>query len=79
VLSFVPAAAFTLVRGQEHLIDYHFNKHAIRHQFCSICGCQSFALGRGPDGEETAAVNLRCVPGVDLDSLSIQKVDGASF
>jgi hypothetical protein len=25
------------------------------------------------------AVNLRCVPAVDLDKLEIQRVDGASF
>jgi hypothetical protein len=32
----------------------------------------------GPDGKPMRAVNLRCVPGVDLDALKLQKYDGAS-
>jgi len=40
---------------------------------------QAFARGAMPDGTPTRAVNLRCVPAVDLDALQIQRVDGASF
>lgn len=79
LLSFVPAAALTIVQGEERLTDYYFNKHAIAHRFCATCGCQPFGRGRGPDGAEMAAINLRCVPAIDLDGLTIRKVDGASF
>lgn len=79
LLSFVPSAAFSIVEGEDALTDYYFNKHAIAHRFCSTCGCQPFGSGKGPGGEEMAAINLRCVPSIDLDSLTIQKVDGASF
>ncbi|MGI8724692.1 MAG: GFA family protein, partial [Methyloceanibacter sp.] len=77
--SFVPVDTFSLVTGDEALTDYLFNKHAIAHRFCATCGCQSFGVDKGPDGTEMAAVNLRCVPSIDLDSLTVQKVDGASF
>lgn len=78
LLSFVPAGTFTLNRGEDVLTDYLFNKHAITHRFCSVCGAQPFAEGKGKDGE-TRAVNLRCVPDADLDTLTLQKIDGASF
>lgn len=79
LLTFVPAASFTLVKGEAALTDYLFNKHAITHRFCKTCGCQPFAEGKGKDGAETRAINLRCVPGADLDALELQKVDGASY
>ncbi|WP_136161952.1 GFA family protein [Sphingomonas flavalba] len=78
LLSFVPFDHFRLDSGEDRLATYHFNKHAIDHRFCTVCGCQSFAVGTGPDGARMAAVNLRCVPEADLDALTIEAVDGAS-
>ena len=79
LLSFVPADALTVTGGEDTLTDYHFHKHAIAHRFCSRCGCQPFGKGGGPGGTEMAAINLRCVPSIDLDALQVQKVDGAGF
>lgn len=79
LLSFVPGNTFTLDSGEAALADYQFNKHKITHRFCTTCGCQPFAMGTGPDGSAAVGVNLRCVPEIDLDALTIQKVDGASF
>lgn len=79
LLAFVPIDQFRLTSGGDRLTSYKFNKHNIDHQFRVSCGCQGFSVGTGPDGSKMAAVNLRCVPDVDLDSLTIQKVDGASF
>src|SRR3546814_10681487 len=79
LLTFVPIDQFRLTGGADRLTSYMFNKHNIDHQFCDACGCQSFSVGTGPDGSKMAAVNLRCVPEADLDALTIQKVDGASF
>ena len=79
LLSFQPAEALTITAGEHGLADYLFNKHAITHRFCTTCGCQPFAQGKGPDGSAMAAVNLRCVPDIDLETVTIQKVDGASF
>lgn len=79
LLSFVPAAQFTLLRGEEVLRSYLFNRHSIEHRFCTDCGTQPFALGKMPDGSAMAAINLRCVETIDPDGLELQKVDGASF
>jgi hypothetical protein len=79
LLAFVPADAFSLTAGEAMLTDYLFNKHAIRHRFCATCGCQTHGDGTGPGGARMAAVNLRCVPSIDLESLDIERVDGASF
>lgn len=78
VLTFVPADQFSIDSGADKLTDYQFYKHNITHQFCTICGTQAFALGKSPNGP-MRAINLRCVPEVDIDALAIQKVDGASF
>lgn len=76
-LTFVPADQFTLDSGADKLADYHFNTHNITHQFCALCGTQPFALGNSPDGP-MRAINLRCVPEIDIDTLRLNKVDGAS-
>lgn len=68
-----------LSRGAEELETYTFNTHKLHHRFCRTCGVQPFAEGTSPDGADTRAVNLRCVPGIDLDGLKINKVNGAAF
>ncbi|BAV63980.1 GFA family protein [Sphingobium cloacae] len=79
LLTFVPEDQFTLDSGADRLTDYQFYQHKITHRFCATCGAQPFAEGKGPDGSAMRAVNLRCVPDIDLDALTINKVDGASF
>lgn len=79
LLAFYDADQFALTQGAEALTSYFFNKHAIEHQFCATCGCQPFAAGKGPDGKAVRAVNLRCVAAIDLDALTLRKVDGASL
>ena len=79
MLAFVPLEQFKLFQGEEALTDYQFNKEVIHHFFCSTCGIRSFARGTGPGGNEMAAVNVRCLDDVDLDSLKIKQVDGKSY
>jgi hypothetical protein len=76
LLSFVPAGQFTLISGEDGLSDYQFNKHAIHHLFCATCGIKSFARGKGRDGGDNVAINVRCLDGVELDTLNITKFDG---
>ncbi|HVV17450.1 MAG TPA: GFA family protein [Polyangia bacterium] len=76
LLTFVPANQFTLKSGGEGLTDYQFNKHVIHHLFCSRCGIKSFARGVGRDGSEQVAVNVRCLDGVDVEKLNVQRFDG---
>jgi hypothetical protein len=79
LLAFVPSESFIIITGEPAVVDYFFNKHAIAHKFCSRCGCQPFSLGNTPEEKKVAAINLRCVHGIDLDTLTIQAVDGASL
>jgi hypothetical protein len=76
LLTFVPEAQFKLLSGEDSLKDYRFNRHAIAHMFCTDCGVRSFARGKGPDGSGMAAINVRCLEGVDPDTLQITKVNG---
>jgi hypothetical protein len=77
LLAFAPAVQFKLLSGDADLTKFEFNKHMIQHQFCSTCGIQSFAMGTHPKtGAKLAAINVRCVDGVDVDTLQVKKVDG---
>jgi hypothetical protein len=78
LLSFAPSAAFTLLQGDDSLQDYQFHKHVIHHLFCTTCGIKSFARGTDAKGNSLVAINVRCLDGVDLDTLEIKKVDGRS-
>jgi hypothetical protein len=79
LLAFVPTAKFTLEQGSDALTDYLFNKENIHHLFCKVCGIKSFARGTGPGGAEMAAVNVRCLDGVDPDKLTVKRIDGRSY
>ncbi|MPZ55415.1 MAG: GFA family protein [Rhizobiales bacterium] len=79
ILTFTPVEKFRLLAGEEKLAEYRFNKHAITHRFCTACGVQAFAIGVAPDGKPMAAINVRCVDGVDLAALKPQKFDGRSL
>jgi hypothetical protein len=77
--TFVPKSDFKLTTGEGMTTEYLFNKHNIRHRFCSTCGIESFATGKAPDGAEMVAINVRCLDGVDAESFKVKKVDGASL
>jgi hypothetical protein len=77
LMAFFPVAKVK-VEGEGALQAYQFNKHVLSHWFCKTCGIHTFAGGIGPDGKEMRAINMRCVPGANLDALKIQKFDGAS-
>jgi hypothetical protein len=79
LLAFVPAGQFTLTQGEGALVTYRFNTHKLAHRFCPTCGVQPFAEGQGADGAAMRAINLRAVPACDIDGLTVQQVDGASF
>jgi hypothetical protein len=61
-----------------NLRTYMFNKHVIKHRFCGVCGCAPFGFGKDPKGQETAAVNVRCLPNLDRSKLEIVQYDGRS-
>ena len=79
MLSFAPIADFAVLQGEDQLTEYRFNRHAVAHQFCKLCGVQSFGRGKTPDGAETAAINARTIDGVDIKSLPVKEVNGREF
>jgi hypothetical protein len=79
LLTFVPASQFKLLSGEDAVQDYRFNKHVIAHVFCKTCGVRSFAKGKDRAGNEVRAINVRCLEGVEPDSITITKVDGRSL
>lgn len=76
LLSFVPEEAFELLQGQDSLSDYQFAKKRIHHLFCKTCGIKSFARGTNKDGKGMCAINVRCLDGVEPDSLTVSQFDG---
>lgn len=79
LLWFVPRASFSIIAGENQLSTYTFNKHMIKHQFCPNCGCQAFGLGSMPDGTQMAAINVRCVEGVELAAIPRVAVNGKDY
>jgi hypothetical protein len=78
LLAFFPRAALQLTTPESAMATYQFNKHVIAHHFCTVCGCAPFAEAKAPDGAEMAAVNVRCLEGIDIDGLKQNKFDGRS-
>jgi hypothetical protein len=78
-LTFVKPEHFKLQSGLDQLADYQFNKHVIHHVFCRHCGVQSFARGKAPDGRDMFAINVRCLDGVDVATLTPKPFDGRSL
>jgi hypothetical protein len=73
----VPREAFELLSGAEDLVDYRFNTGVAQHRFCRVCGIHSFYVPRSdPDKID---VNVRCLDGIDLASLSPKSFDGRNW
>jgi len=78
LLWFVPREKLRLATPESVLGTYTFNKHVIKHHFCSSCGAAPFGFGVGPSGAPTAAVNVRCLEGIDFPTLKRVQFDGRS-
>jgi hypothetical protein len=79
LLTFVPVPSFSLVKGEDELTDYQFNKKVIHHLFCTTCGTASFGKGSDGQGNEMIAVNLRCVDDFDLTTVPVTQYDGKNI
>lgn len=78
LLLFTSWDKFTLESGEDNLTSYTFNHHLIDHRFCKTCGIKSFAKGIDREGKPTAAVNARCLDGVDVFAQKRMQYDGKS-
>ena len=80
LLAFYPREALVLSSKEGDYGTYRFNKEKIAHHYCLTCGIAPFSEAVHPKtGQPTVAVNVRCLPDVDLASLKVSQVDGASF
>ena len=78
LLWFVPRDKLRLLTPEENASTYTFNKHAIKHRFCPNCGMNPYAEGMDPKGNPMAAVNIRCLEGIELASIPVTHFDGRS-
>jgi hypothetical protein len=76
LLWFVPSAQFRLRTPEDAAATYTFNKHVIKHRFCPNCGVHPYAQGTDPQGNAMAAINLRCIEGLDLAAIPVQEFNG---
>ncbi len=73
LLNFVDKDKFKLLSGADHLVEYLFNKKAIRHLQCKTCGVESFAEGVV---FPKASINVRCLDNIDLATLTLTPYNG---
>jgi len=78
LLWFVPRANLHLRSPESAASTYTFNKHVIQHRFCPKCGIHPYGEGIDPEGSPIAAINLRCIEGLDLAAVPVNHFDGKS-
>jgi hypothetical protein len=78
LLWFVPRDKLRLLTPEENASTYLFNKHAIKHRFCPTCGIHPYADGTDQKGKPMAAINIRCLDGIDLSAIPVTHFDGRS-
>jgi hypothetical protein len=79
LLWFVPHEQLSVLTPEGDIGTYTFNKHVIKHRFCRTCGIHPYGEGTDPKGNRMAAINIRCLEGIDLESVPVQHFDGRSM
>ena len=73
----VPRERFELLSGEGDLTTYRFNTGVAQRTFCRTCGIHGFYVPRSdPDKID---VNVRCLDGVDVSTLTIVPFDGKDW
>lgn len=78
LLWFVPRTALRLSTPEDASRVYRFNTHRLMHRFCPTCGIHPYAEGRDPKGNSMAAINIRCLEGIELSAYPVTHFDGRS-
>ncbi len=79
LLWFVPRDRLKLLTPEASMATYTFNRHVIKHHFCPTCGIHPYGEGVDRKGNAMAAVNTRCLEGIDLEALPVRHFDGRSL
>ena len=68
---------FSLLQGEDSLIDYRFHTGLARHLFCGVCGVKSYYIPRShPD---SFSVNLNCINLPEEIDVVIENFDGRNW
>lgn len=76
LLWFAPREKLKLLTPESDLATYTFNRHVIKHHFCSTCGIHPFGEGTDPKGNVMAAINLRCLEDFDFTKVPVTHYNG---
>ena len=79
LLWFVPREQLKMLTPEERMSTYTFNKHFIKHHFCPTCGIHPLAKAVDRSGKPMAAINVRCLEGVELKSLEVKPFNGRAL
>lgn len=79
LLWFVGTDQVKLLTPREKITTYTFNKHVIQHQFCPVCGVQTFGEGKDPSGNAIFAINIRCLENIDPLAVPSDLYDGRAI
>jgi len=71
----VEEAAFRPLTPLEDLTAYKFHTRTATDYFCPTCGILPFRRPR--TAPEMWAINVRCLEGVDLDAIPVERVHGS--
>jgi len=74
---YVAPERFTLLTPEDAYATYQFGTCTAKNHFCTTCGISPFRRARS--NPHDVAVNVRCIEGVDLDSLEIATFDGENW
>lgn len=72
VWAYAPLDKLRVLRGEDALTTFTFNRKLGQHKFCKICGIEPFATGT------IAVINVNCLDGVDPRALNSEHADGRS-
>lgn len=73
----VHESEFTLLQGQEQLVEYQFHTNTATHYFCGKCGIYPFHRKRvTPD---FYGINVNCLKNVDLGELPVRETNGSKM
>jgi hypothetical protein len=73
---FVPREHLNVLTPDENASTYTFNKHVIKHRFCPSCGMHPYGEGVDPKSNAMAAINIRCLEGIELEKVPVTHFDG---
>jgi hypothetical protein len=79
LLWFVPRSQLRVLTPEAQIATYTFNRHLVQHRFCGHCGIHPYGEGTDPKGQRMAAINIRCLEGVDPKAVPTELFDGRSL